>query len=106
MASILSPADLATRLKNKQKLTLLDIRDSDEFSQWHIYGSLNIPFQSVRANLKKIPREYEIVVICNRGNDSKAIAKLLKNRGYKATSLAGGFKQWNTIYDISEVKAE
>jgi len=61
--------------------TLLDVRYQDEYENRHLAGSINMPFFTLRMQLKTLNREKPIIVVCNNGKASEAAAFfLLKNR--------------------------
>lgn len=103
MANTISPQQLYQKLKNSEKLQLLDVRDQQSFKSWHIYGSINIPLPTLKEKTQTLSKNKDIVTICQRGDDSKLTAVILQNKKYHAFSLSGGLKMWNTIYDIVEV---
>ena len=55
---------------NLDEKFLLDVRDSDEFSEYRIPGSVNIPLKDLFKPkiLEKIPHDKEIVTICPHGS--------------------------------------
>lgn len=71
-------------------VTVLDVRAPDEFEERHIDGSINVPFFSLRMQIKNVNRDKPVIVVCRDGRISEAGAFfLLKNR-YKAFILKGG----------------
>jgi rhodanese-related sulfurtransferase len=44
--------------------------------------------------LKEIPKEREILVICNSGGRSSQAATLLTKEGYNVTNVSGGMVAW------------
>ncbi|MGN6613824.1 MAG: MBL fold metallo-hydrolase [Candidatus Nitrosocosmicus sp.] len=87
----------------QQNIFLLDVRQPDQFKQWNIDGSINIPLGklSEEGSLRLIPKDKKIVTICPRGNMS-TIAKLaLERYGYNASSLEGGLKAWSFSFEYA-----
>src|SRR3989338_5763010 len=103
MISSIYPATLYEKLKDKSGLTLLDVRSHEEFALWNISGSINIPYETIPHRIATLPHDRLIITICNRGNDSKKAAQFLSKKGFKASSLTGGLKAWNGIYDIVNI---
>ena len=85
-------------LKNKDYL-LLDIRKEDEYNKFHIYGSKNIFWINILdpKNLKKLPKNKIIFLICYVGHTSSQVMTLLKLIGYNVVSIKFG-------YGISPIK--
>jgi glyoxylase-like metal-dependent hydrolase (beta-lactamase superfamily II)/rhodanese-related sulfurtransferase len=80
---------------------LLDVRESDEFRQWSIEGSVNIPLSELLSQQKlldKIPKDRKIVTICPHGNRSTIAKYFLERYYYNVRSLEGGLQAWsNTL---------
>lgn len=77
-------------LQQEGGVVVLDVRTPDEFEERHIGGSINVPFFSLRMQIKSVNRDKPVIVVCRDGRISEAGAFfLLKNR-YKASVLKGG----------------
>jgi rhodanese-related sulfurtransferase len=80
-------------------LYLLDVREPDEFKEWSIDGSVNIPLSRLSSNqesINHIPKDKRIVTICSHGNRSTIAKYMLERYGYNVSKLEGGLKSWNT----------
>lgn len=91
---------LNTKLGNaaeKDKLFLLEIRQTADFNKGHIDGAVNIPFTSILVpdNLKMIPRDKKVVVVCYTGNTAAISTTLLRMLGYDAVVLKYGMMGWD-----------
>ena len=75
-------------------LTLLDVREQDEWDEGHIDGALHIPMMSVPAELASIPRDRQVVVVCAVGARSARVAMFLQQQGVDAYNLDGGIVAW------------
>lgn len=84
--------------KNKNYV-LIDLRDEKEYNKYHIKGSKNIFWLDLLndENLKKLPKNKKIFLICYVGHTSSQAMVLLKLLGYDVTSIKFG-------YGISPVK--
>ena len=84
--------------KNKNYV-LIDLRDEKEFKKYHIKGAKNIFWLDLlnEENLKKLPKNKKIFLICYVGHTSSQAMVLLKLLGYDVTSIKFG-------YGISPVK--
>lgn len=74
----------------QQGATLLDVRTPDEYEKYHLEGSINEPFFSLRMQLKTLNRDKPIVVICGNGKTSEAAVFLLLRNKINAMLLKGG----------------
>ena len=75
-------------------LILLDVREADAWDAGHIDGALHIPMMSVPAELRSIPTDGEVVVVCAVGARSARVAAFLQQQGVDAHNLAGGMVAW------------
>ena len=74
---------------------ILDVRQPDEWSQYHIEGAALIPLGELASRLNELPRDQQIVVVCHSGNRSAKGRDILLNAGFtQVTSMAGGLIQW------------
>ena len=74
---------------------LLDVRQPDEWTAFHIAGSTLIPLDQLPSRLNELPNDQEIVVVCRTGHRSAEGRDILLNAGFaQVTSMAGGLTQW------------
>lgn len=107
---LISPRDVKDHINSQTNgHTLLDIRAKDEYLDWHIKGSLNIPLNSlisegnltgIKEMLSTLPKDKLIITICAKGLNSQVAASILKEMGYNSLSLEKGMKGWNENFDI------
>lgn len=82
-------------LLNDRKRFYLDVRTPAEFKGNHIKGFKNIPLQTLNSQLNQIPKDKEVIVICQSGMRSKQAVKILKKAGYSnVTEVRGGMNAW------------
>ncbi len=81
--------------KQKSGAFLLDVRQPDEWNDFHIAGSTLIPLDQLPSRLNELPKDQEIVVVCRTGHRSAQGRDILLNAGFtQVTSMAGGLTQW------------
>ncbi len=74
---------------------ILDVRQPNEWNQYHIAGATLIPLDELPSRLNELPRDQQIVVVCHSGNRSAKGRDILLNAGFtQVTSMAGGLIQW------------
>lgn len=74
---------------------ILDVRQPEEWNEFHIPDSTLIPLGELAARVNELPRDQEIVVVCRSGNRSAQGRDILLNAGFtQVTSMAGGVTQW------------
>lgn len=77
----------------KEDYILIDIRDELSFSYGNIPGSINITEEILLADAEKW-REKTVVLCCKKGESSLALATRLREAGWDAYSLQGGYLAW------------
>jgi hydroxyacylglutathione hydrolase len=75
---------------------LLDVRTPGEWQQRHIEGSVNIPLNRLSDQLKEIPQNRPVIVMCAGGYRSSIAASLLQHHGFsRLNEMTGGMAAWN-----------
>jgi len=90
------PDQLTQKLED---VFLLDVRNADEFSEYKIPGSVNIPLNDLfdAKSLQKIPKDKEIVTVCPHGNRAMIASFALERAGMDSQTLEGGLAGWNQV---------
>lgn len=74
---------------------ILDVRQPEEWNEFHVPDSTLIPLDQLAARVDELPRDQEIVIVCRSGNRSGQARALLLDAGFtQVTSMAGGLNQW------------
>jgi rhodanese-related sulfurtransferase/DNA-binding transcriptional ArsR family regulator len=77
-------------------VTVLDVRPAQEYAAGHLPGAVNIPIERLEGELARLPKKREVIAYC-RGPyclmSFEAVARL-RQRGWKARRLEGGFPEW------------
>ncbi|GIK38215.1 MAG: hypothetical protein BroJett011_20480 [Chloroflexota bacterium] len=98
--------ELAERIQDGEALTVIDIREQDEWSQGRIKGSVHIPrgFLELRVEALVSDRDHPIALTCAGGTRSLLAARDLQELGYtNVVSVRGGFNGWkNAGYPFSK----
>lgn len=76
---------------------MLDVREPEEWVEYHIPGATLIPLGELEARVNEVPTDREIVVVCRSGNRSQVGRDILLKSDFNlVTSMAGGMNQWST----------
>jgi len=89
--------NLRARLDAGEELTLLDVREKDEWRQGHLPGAVHIPrgFLEMQAEARLPDRSRPLVVYCAAGIRSAFAARVLMDMGYERVESANpGYAQW------------
>ena len=73
---------------------LADVRDSISHSYGSIPGSVSMPDISVQAEAGTLDKEKHYILYCMKGIQSADKAAELREFGYDAASLSGGYSAW------------
>jgi len=100
----IEPFTLATRLEAGEPIRVLDVRAPERLVAGRVEPVPTDRFHNVRgsefvqladpASAIGLDPADPVAVVCGHGNDSRAIATLLVQRGYEAWSLHGGVTAW------------
>ncbi len=91
------PADLQRRLAAGEPVTVIDVRDPDEFRDGHLEAAANISrgFLEFRVGAAVTDPTTPIVLYCQTGLRSMLAAKALHELGYQnVVNLQGGYQKW------------
>ena len=76
---------------------LVDVREKEEWNEYHIPNTIHIPLGDLERRLKELPIDTPVVVVCRSGNRSQTGRDLLLDAGFtQVTSMAGGIKDWKS----------
>lgn len=88
--------DVKERLKAKQSLQIIDVRQPDEFESGHIPGAKLIPLGELPSRYSEIDPKVETVVVCRSGGRSTKACEFLVRSGYSHIhNLVGGMLGWD-----------
>ncbi|WP_226483280.1 MBL fold metallo-hydrolase [Natrinema amylolyticum] len=113
----IAPSEVARRVQedDAEDLFILDVRNEDDYDEWQISGSVNIPvydelldydYSTLESHLDELPGNEEIVVVCVAGVTSARAAEFLREHGFDAKSIDGGMNGWGRVhrqYEIQDV---
>jgi rhodanese-related sulfurtransferase len=107
---VLGSEQLRSLLEQGAGWTVLDVRPTEERAEWFIPGSIHVDaYDALRAGDASallsldLPGQGPIVTVCARGRTSAIAARILREHGFDAYSLAGGMKAWSMIWNTAEL---
>lgn len=92
----IEPQQLRELVAQGKKVAIVDVRSAEEFAAGHVEGAINIPASQLADEMHNIPKDAQVVTVCNLGGprSCNAAAKL-KEIGYdNAAPLQGGVIGW------------
>jgi glyoxylase-like metal-dependent hydrolase (beta-lactamase superfamily II) len=105
----ISPDEVAER---RDELFVLDVRAADDFEEWALAGSHNLPiydelldeeFDGLETGLDEIPADREVAVVCVAGITSARAATWLREHGDDARSMTDGMRGWGRLHRAFDV---
>ena len=73
---------------------VIDVREPSEHEMGAVPGAINIPLGSLRARLDELDRAKTYVTCCAVGLRGYLAERILKQNGFKAYNLSGGWATW------------
>ena len=99
----ISPAELAERLADGERIHLIDVREPHELEISRIEGADSLPLSSLPAKLEDMNRAENIVLICRTGQRSKRALEMLLRSGFAhVKNLKGGVNAWAREIDPTQ----
>jgi adenylyltransferase/sulfurtransferase len=104
-ATEISSVELKQRLDRGDRLTLVDVREPNEYQINRIAGSVLIPLGDVPSRYRELHPDGEIIVHCKMGGRSARAADFLRSVGFKRVlNLKGGILDWIDKVDPTQPK--
>lgn len=89
--------DLQQLIKQQpEQVTVIDVRNPEEYAEKHIPGAINIPLGELENRSIELSKQAILITACGKGGGrSAAAAEKLKQQGFtKAIFLCGGTFAW------------
>ena len=80
---------------------VIDVREPSEHEMGAVLGAINIPLGSLRARLNELDRAKTYVTCCAVGLRGYLAERILKQNGFKAYNLSGGWATWRLFHQPS-----
>jgi sulfur-carrier protein adenylyltransferase/sulfurtransferase len=101
----ITSVELKQRLDRGDKLTLVDVREPNEFQINRIPGTVLIPLGEIPRRYAELNKDDEIVVHCKMGGRSAKAADFLRSVGFsRVLNLKGGILDWIDRVDPTQPK--
>lgn len=89
------PSELGARVR--AGATVLDVRDRDEYCQWHIQGASNLSRGTLEMRIHELVPDKNAPIVCYCGGGARGAlaADTLQKMGYRnVASVAGGLRAY------------
>lgn len=91
--------DIKRRLDSREKLTLVDVREDNEWARGHLPGAVHLGKGIIERDIEEAfpDRAAPLVLYCGGGFRSALVADNLQKMGYtNVISMDGGWRGWTT----------
>jgi rhodanese-related sulfurtransferase len=88
------PVEVKKILMQSPKPLIVDVRQPYEYLRGHIQGAKLIPLGELPAKMGTLPRNREIICVCQSGSRSISAARHLLSAGYTVRNMQGGMDLW------------
>lgn len=92
----------AKALVDAGTVTVLDVRQAEDYTAGHIAGAVNIPFGQ-GMDFSDVPTDQQVIVTCYTGQTAGQTVAVLRMLGYSAVSLKGGMNNGWTAEGLEVV---
>ncbi len=83
-------------------MTIIDVREPEEFARGHVANAINIPASELNSSseLHAIPRDEPLVLYCVSGSRSHVAIQILKSLGF--TNLTNGINKYHVEANLKK----
>jgi rhodanese-related sulfurtransferase len=92
--NLITTEELLQKLDAGEKLSIIDVRESDEVATGMIPGAKHIPLGQVETSMDEIDSSVPQYIICKAGGRSAMACEILEGNGFEVTNVVGGMLDW------------
>ena len=89
--------DAFYQLYQNSSLSVLDVREVDEFESLHLEGARNLPLSQLADTYDQLDKDLLHYVICKSGMRSARACQFLEEHGYKTINVQGGMTAFENL---------
>ena len=78
------------QLYQRESLSVLDVREVEEFEALHLEDARNFPLSKLTDTFEKLDKDNLYYVICKSGMRSARACQFLAEQGYEVVNVKGG----------------
>ena len=92
----ITAASLLEKIENREDVQLIDVRTPEEFEEYHLPQSLNIPLDILPGNTQRIDLGKPVYLLCQSGQRSATALRLLRKKHGEASlfNVLGGIEEF------------
>lgn len=81
----------------KRDILIIDLREPVDYKKQHIVGAVNIEYESLVKEYKRLPIYKTLLLYCERGGVSTMASNFLSDKGYHVINVIGGFHAYKGV---------
>ncbi len=81
---------------------ILDVREGEENALGALPGAVNIPLGELRKRCDELDKSKLVVCYCQVGLRGYLAERILKQKGFRAANLSGGFLGWKLFHPVKK----
>ena len=85
------------QLYQKESLSVLDVREAEEFETLHLEGAQNLPLSQLADIYDQLDKDLLHYVICKSGMRSARACQFLAEQGYDVINVQGGMTAFENL---------
>ena len=85
------------QLYQKESLSVLDVREVEEFEALHLEGAQNLPLGQFADIYDRLDKDLLYYVICKSGMRSARACQFLAEKGYDVINVQGGMTAFENL---------
>ena len=89
--------DAFYQLYQNSSLSVLDVREVEEFETLHLEGAHNLPLSQLADSYDQLDKDQLHYVICKAGMRSARACQFLSEQGYNVINVQGGMTAFEEL---------
>ncbi|MBF9653629.1 rhodanese-like domain-containing protein [Streptococcus pseudopneumoniae] len=89
--------DAFYQLYQNEQLSLVDVREVDEFEALHLEGAQNLPLSQLTDTYDQLDKDQLHYVICKYGMRSARACQFLAEQSYEVINVQGGMTAFEEL---------
>ncbi len=89
--------DAFYQLYQNEQLSLVDVREVEEFQTLHLEGAQNLPLSQLADTYDQLDKDLLYYVICKSGMRSARACQFLAEQGYDVINVQGGVTAFENL---------
>lgn len=85
------------QLYQNSSLSVLDVREVEEFETLHLEGAQNLPLSQLTDTYDQLDKDLLYYVICKSGMRSARACQFLAEQGYDVINVQGGMTAFENL---------